>query len=179
MIHSHTVKPSALRAPARTPARPPARHRAKREIPQNRAEKFTTMNIVITLPRPLIDKILTGEKKLEVRKSAPLYFNKYSDCVYVCEKGKSKIVAILKIARFRCLKFGLVNIGYAQKHAAVPLEWLFRYLKGHDIFWTWEINEYMQLETPIALADLEDVKCPPQSYVYTQVRLQNLNLGQQ
>lgn len=49
------------------------------------------MNIMITLPRDLIDKIISGEKLFEMRKCRPTNVNIGEDGFFVVEKGTNEV----------------------------------------------------------------------------------------
>lgn len=49
------------------------------------------MNIIITLPKELINKIISGEKKFEMRKCLPKSMNIEEDGFFAVEKGTDKI----------------------------------------------------------------------------------------
>lgn len=49
------------------------------------------MNILITLPKNLLDKILSGEKKFEMRKCFPKNMKLGKDGFFVVEKGTDKV----------------------------------------------------------------------------------------
>ena len=49
------------------------------------------MNILITLPKDLIEAIISGQKKYQVSKSQPKYMRVGEDGFYVVEKGTDKI----------------------------------------------------------------------------------------
>ena len=137
------------------------------------------MNIVITLTSELIHKIQSGEKQVEIRKKAPLYFNPAIDVVNICEKGTSHIVAYMTLSEIKPLIKDLVNIGWASRKAAVNISWLINYLENVNVFYVWSIKDITTLKTPIPISEIEGLKKPPQSFVYTHMRLQNLNIGKQ
>jgi hypothetical protein len=49
------------------------------------------MNILITLPKHLLEKIMSGEKKFEMRKCLPKNMKIGEDGFFVVEKGTDKI----------------------------------------------------------------------------------------
>lgn len=56
------------------------------------------MNIAITLPQDLWSKIVSGEKKVEMRKwDLPRHFDLKLDSIYVVIKGTRKIVGRFKV----------------------------------------------------------------------------------
>lgn len=56
------------------------------------------MDIAITLPKDLWSKIVSGEKKAEMRKwDLPKHFNLKKDSIYVVLKGTRKVVGRFKV----------------------------------------------------------------------------------
>ena len=49
------------------------------------------MNVLITLPKDLLEKIMSGEKKFEMRKSVPRLMNVGEDGFFVVEKGTDEV----------------------------------------------------------------------------------------
>ena len=49
------------------------------------------MNILITLPKDLLDKIISGEKKYEMRKCLPKNLKLGEDGFFIVEKGTDKV----------------------------------------------------------------------------------------
>ena len=123
------------------------------------------MNVVITLPRDLINKILTGEKKFEMRKSCP-YRLRNGDGVFVIEKGTDIVrcffVVDSIISMDSCKAFPWApDLG-------VSFQYVEDYCKSARRIYMWEIGEIRQL-TNYSRA-LLGLKSNPQSFVYTNVR---------
>ena len=56
------------------------------------------MDIVITLPKVLWLKIVSGEKLVEMRKwYLPSHFNRQTDCIYVVLKGTRRVAGFFKV----------------------------------------------------------------------------------
>lgn len=127
------------------------------------------MDIVITLPRPLIDKILSGEKTVEIRKNKPKKFNPELDYVFVIEKGTKLAVAWFKISWFEFGSASLVNFLYGEK-IGVPEKWLKDYVKNDSSkdVWVWHILKGGLFCSPVCLTAL-GLKCSPQSYAYHKI----------
>ena len=49
------------------------------------------MNVLITLPKHLLDKIISGEKKYEMRKCFPKNIKLGKDGFFVVEKGTNEV----------------------------------------------------------------------------------------
>lgn len=60
------------------------------------------MNIAITLPKDLWSKIVSGEKKVEMRKwDLPKHFDIKSDSIYVVLKGTRRVVGRFKVEKVK------------------------------------------------------------------------------
>lgn len=58
------------------------------------------MDIIITLPKDLWTKIVTGEKSVEMRKwNLPVHFDVTLDHIYVVLKGTRRVVGCFKVER--------------------------------------------------------------------------------
>lgn len=120
------------------------------------------MNVVITLPRVLIDKILSGEKKLEMRKGMPFRFLG-TDGFFVIEKGTDNI---------RC--FCVVD-DYLSPHPmgcevwaaalGVSKDYVRNYCKNAKRIWLWKIGNVYRIVNQ-KRSDI-GLKNNPKSYVYT------------
>lgn len=127
------------------------------------------MNIVITLPRPLIDKIVSGEKTVEIRKSKPKNFNPEHDHVSVIEKGTKLAIAWFKISWFEFGSASLVYFLYGE-NIGVPKKWLRDYVMNDSSkgVWVWHISESGINSYPVCLTEF-GLKCSPQSYAYDKI----------
>lgn len=87
------------------------------------------MNILITLPKHLIDSIIRGEKLYEMRKSLPKFMKIGEDGFFAVEKGTSNVRCWCRVDGFYetwidhytaslYVKFLCVNDEYISKYAA-------------------------------------------------------------
>lgn len=104
------------------------------------------MNILITLPKNLIDKILSGEKKFEMRKSVPKNMKIGEDGFFVVEKGTKNV-------RCWCRVDSVINTcmnAYVAKQFSKDLcvmpQFILDYAPvGKDV-WLWQIGKVMELQ---------------------------------
>lgn len=124
------------------------------------------MNIVITLPRVLIEAIISGSKSVEIRHSIPQKFNINYDVILVVEKGSHNIPILFSIKQFKV--YGDTSIAYRHytKDAAVPQEWLADYCLKAKIVCVWEIGRVCLLKYPNNAASSIGLKNNPQAFVY-------------
>lgn len=124
------------------------------------------MNVVITLPRDLISKILSGEKTFEMRKSCPYRF-RLGDGVFVIEKGTDIVRCFFKVDEIIS-----INPDKAASWAndlGVSVQYVQNYCKNAQRVYMWHIAEIRQLSN--YSRTLLGVKNNPQNFVYTNVRL--------
>lgn len=120
------------------------------------------MNVVITLPRDLIDKIINGRKWYEMRKSFPYRFRD-GDGVFVIEKGTDIVRCF-----FRVIDFIPIDPDFAFLHAerlGVSAEYVKNYVKNAKRVYLWRIGHVT------ALSNWKRSKLGidnnPQSFAYT------------
>lgn len=124
------------------------------------------MDIMITLPKDLWDKIVRGEKTLELRKNAPTRFNGNIDRVYVCVKGTHKCYGYFHVPWFQYCKDNINFILSKESRIQVPAKWIREYLKGTIIAYLWHIKDVVSFDLPIDITDGFGVSRAPQSYCY-------------
>lgn len=126
------------------------------------------MDIVITLPKNLIEKILSGEKTVEVRTHRPKLFNLYRDIVYVVQKGTRRIVMNFTIEEFLDVdRDGLISL-YNEGIVGVNYDWLMQYAANKKTFSIWCIGCMTSLDSIDLTLDKMSVKAAPQSYAYVK-----------
>lgn len=126
------------------------------------------MDILITLPKNLIDKILSGEKTVEVRTRRPIQFDLYKDIVYVVQKGTRRVVMEFTIEQFVDVdKAGLLFL-YNEGNVGVDLDWLMKYAANKNTFSIWYISFVTSLNSIDLTLDIMQVKAAPQSYTYVK-----------
>lgn len=103
------------------------------------------MNILVTLPKNLLEKIISGEKKFEMRKCLPKHMRIGEDGFFVVEKGTDEI-------RCWCRVDGVVDATvdyYGAKGLASILciseEYIVKYAKGKTVF-LWKIGKVIEFE---------------------------------
>ena len=124
------------------------------------------MNVVITLPRDLINKIINGEKWYEMRRSFP-YRCRDGNGVFVIEKGTDRVRCF-----FRVLDFISIEPYEARACAArlgVSVEYVNNYCKNTKRVYLWKIGRVTALSN-CRRSNL-GVKRNPLNFVYTNVRL--------
>jgi len=127
------------------------------------------MNIVITLPRILIDRIISGKKSVEVRSKVPTNFNLKTDVVYVAEKGTSKVPLMFSIKEFISFEDKTEAINYIINDAAVSMQFLKNYAKDKKTMCIWVLGRVCLLSESRHMATWLGIKKNPQSFIYNKI----------
>lgn len=125
------------------------------------------MDIAITLPKSLWDKIVSGEKSIELRKNRPYHYDIDFDRVYIVLKGSNDIVGYFIIADFVATSPAcLMTSPNWLKQIAVSQEWISHYIEGATLVWLWYIGKVVQYKEPLSRPFTMKLKNNPQSYIY-------------
>ena len=125
------------------------------------------MNIAITLPKNLWDKIVSGKKTIELRKHFPQSFNKNNDYVFVILKGTNKVVGALKIEDFEP---EINSFVLADKHIikaiCVDIDWIYQYIRHSTVVFLWKIHRTIVFSPARKREEDLGLSKNPQSFVY-------------
>lgn len=128
-------------------------------------------DIVITLPLELWQKIVNKEKRIELRKALPRFFDNGRSKCYVVEKGTKNVLGYFTIGSFHICKYkGVVPEDFANL-VGVPASWIRQYCKIGDSMYMWNIRRVFEYEPDPTLWDMLKIKTNPQSYVYTNGKI--------
>lgn len=122
------------------------------------------MNVVITLPKDLLEKILSGKKQLEMRKCMPKYLRVGEDGFYVVEKGTDNVRCWCRVDEFVEIYFDYYNVKWFRPHICVPEKYIMDYAKGKKVY-LWKIGKVKTFDY-LKRSDLL-VDRNPQSFCYT------------
>lgn len=121
------------------------------------------MNILITLPKNLIEKIISGQKKFEMRKCLPKHMKIGKDGFFVVEKGTNNIRCWCRVDEVRETYIDHYSASWLSSNLCVPEEYIEKYANSKKIY-LWKIGKI------IALKDYERnwlyVYKNPQQYAY-------------
>ncbi len=101
------------------------------------------MNIVITLPKELIERIISGEKKFEMRKCHPGYMFKGDDGFFVVEKGTSKVRCWCRVDEIQEPYIDSKSVGWFAERLCVSEEYVNRYADGRRVY-IWKIGKVVK-----------------------------------
>lgn len=103
------------------------------------------MNILITLPKHLIDKILSGEKKFEMRKCLPKNMRLGVDGFFVVEKGTDKVVCWCRVDVVYDTFIDRYNAAWFANRVGISFEYVEKYANGKQVY-LWKIAKVKKLQ---------------------------------
>lgn len=104
------------------------------------------MNILITLPKDLLDKIILGEKKFEMRKCLPKNMKLGEDGFFVVEKGTDEVRCWCRVDGY---KEGNMTKGLSRKFSkdlCVTPQFILNYAPVGTKVYLWEIGKVIAIE---------------------------------
>lgn len=102
------------------------------------------MNVVITLPKHLIDKIISGEKIYEMRKAIPKFMNIGEDGFFAVEKGTRNVRCWCRIDCIYGTWFDHSTASWFAARLCVDEEYVIKYAADKRIF-LWKIGKVIEL----------------------------------
>lgn len=124
------------------------------------------MDIAITLDQSLWDKIVSGEKGIELRKDIPSFFNKNKDKVFVIIKGTDKVVGYFFVDFFFATTPSvLLTSPKWMRLISVPQDWISKYVEKASHVYLWYISNVFALRQTIPRIEM-GLKSNPQKYAY-------------
>lgn len=103
------------------------------------------MNILITLPKHLIDKILSGEKKFEMRKCLPKNMRLGVDGFFVVEKGTDNVVCWCRVDVVYGTFIDHYSADWFANRVGVSYEYIEKYANGKQVY-LWKIAKVVKLQ---------------------------------
>lgn len=103
------------------------------------------MNILITLPKNLLENILNGKKKYEMRKCIPKQMRIGEDGFFVVEKGTDNVRCWCRIDEVREVNINYFSCKMLATKLCVSEEYIIRYAKGEKVY-IWKIGKVIHLE---------------------------------
>ena len=124
------------------------------------------MNIVITLPKELIQAIIEGRKTVELRKVKPRLMKLGEDGFFCVEKGTQFIRCWCRVDDIDYL-FG-ENIKHSElaTRAAVSEEFIMEYAKYGKLMYQWHIGKVIVIEEDSLVISSLFVDRNPQQFAY-------------
>ena len=122
------------------------------------------MNILITLPKDLLEKIISGEKQFEMRKTLPRHMKVGEDGFFVVEKGTDEVRCWCRVDEAReVVMTEKLAIEYSRFLGVEP-EYVINYAPIGTKVYMWGIGKVKKLQD--LCRDSLFVDKNPQSFVY-------------
>lgn len=103
------------------------------------------MNILITLPKLLIEKIISGEKKFEMRKCLPKNMKLGEDGFFVVEKGTDEVRCWCRVDQ--CIEVTMTAIAAIQYAGVLGVSpaFVLNYAPTGTKVFMWEVSKVVKL----------------------------------
>ena len=98
------------------------------------------MNILITLPKHLIDKIIKGEKKFEMRKCLPKLMKIGEDGFFIVEKGTNEVRCWCRVDNAFETDINYYSARLLASQLCVTKEYITKYANAKKVY-LWEIGK--------------------------------------
>jgi hypothetical protein len=122
------------------------------------------MNILITLPKNLLAKIISGEKRYEMRKSLPKNMKVGEDGFFVVEKGTDEVGCWCRVDEIRTM---FMTDAIAQKYSrflCVTPQFILNYAPVGTKVHLWAVSKVIRLQD--LYRDSLFVEKNPQQFAY-------------
>lgn len=103
------------------------------------------MNILITLPKNLIEKIISGEKEFEMRKCLPKNMTIGEDGFFAVEKGTDDIRCWCRVDDIRFTYIDHYSAEWYVSRLCVSAECVENYCNGKKVY-LWKIGKVISFE---------------------------------
>lgn len=118
------------------------------------------MNVLITLPKQLIDSIISGEKIYEMRKGLPKFIKIGEDGFFAVEKGTSKVRCWCRIDSVYGTFIDTKNAAWYAERLCVNEDYVRKYANGKQVCF-WKIGKVIEI-SDLDRNNLIDGKNPQQ-----------------
>lgn len=102
------------------------------------------MNILITLPKHLIDSIIRGEKLYEMRKSVPKFMKIGEDGFFAVEKGTNNVRSWCRVDDIISTNIESYSAQWYSRMVRVSYGYVSHYAKGKKVY-LWKIGKVIEL----------------------------------
>lgn len=103
------------------------------------------MNILITLRNNLLKKIISGEKKFEMRKCLPKHMKIGEDGFFVVERGTDDVKCWCRVDEIRTIYIDHYSAGRYASQLCVPEEYIKKYANRKKVY-LWKIGKVIAIE---------------------------------
>lgn len=120
------------------------------------------MDIVITLPKHLVEAFIRGDKTAELRKSRPLYLKTGEDGFFIVTKGTGVVLCWCRVSEIKKLDKNTTLTEEEKKSLFVDDFWVEKYRNNSKHCYIWKIDKVKRLYPPVTLHELMIDKAPQQ-----------------
>lgn len=124
------------------------------------------MNIVITLPKELIQAIIEGRKIVELRKVKPRLMKLGEDGFFCVEKGTQFVRCWCRVDNIGCLFGEFIKPSELAAKAAVSEEFVKEYAQSGKLIYEWQIGKVIVIEEDSLVISSLFVDRNPQQFAY-------------
>lgn len=103
------------------------------------------MNILITLPKNLLEKIISGEKEFEMRKSLPKHMKIGEDGFFVVEKGTDEVRCWCRVDEVKETYIDRYSARRLASRLCVSEEYIEKYANSEKVY-LWKIGKVIAFE---------------------------------
>lgn len=122
------------------------------------------MNILITLPKHLLDKIISGEKKFEMRKCLPKNMKIGEDGFFVVEKGTNEVRCWCRVDNVSAVYTSYAFAENYAKDLGVTPQYILEYAPLDTQVYLWKIGKVIKIQD--LCRDSLFVNKNPQQFAY-------------
>lgn len=121
------------------------------------------MKILLSIHPKFVEKILTGEKRFEFRKTLPT--KDIESVIIYATKPLGKVVAEFKVKSIHSKSPEQLWLE-TKDYAGIDEDFFFQYFKNREIAHAFEVGELIVFEPPKELKEFIPSGVPPQSFCY-------------
>ena len=121
------------------------------------------MKILLSIHPKFVEKILTGKKRFEFRKTLPT--KDVESVIIYATKPVGKVVAEFKVKSIHSKSPEQLWLE-TKNYAGIDKNFFFQYFKGREIAHAFEVGKLMVFEQPKELKEFVSSGTPPQSFCY-------------
>lgn len=103
------------------------------------------MNILITLPKDLLENIIAGKKKFEMRKCLPKNVKIGVDGFFIVEKGTDDVKCWCRIDGYIGINMDYFSAKWYAHKVCVSEQYILKYANGKKLY-LWKIGKVIKIE---------------------------------
>ena len=120
--------------------------------------------VLISIKQKWVDLILAGEKRTEIRKTAPKITKPFDMYIYEC--GTGRVVAVCECQSILEYNMNEAGVDLLSRSSCVPKKQIREYAGRRTSLYGWSLHKARWFKEPKRLEEF-GLKRPPQSWQYT------------